>query len=301
MRITGNEFDVGCVVGRFQTHELTEGHIELLKQVTSQHDKVIVLLGLSPLKVTIRNPLDFEARKQMILARFPDVNVLYVKDVPGNDEMWSRAVDRVIGDIIGPNQSVMLYGSRDSFIPSYKGRFPTTELEPSSYISATEVRKKLARAPRASADWRAGVCWAAANQFPTTMTTVDVAVFNEDGDKLLLARKDHEDRWRLIGGFSDPASPTFEADARREVMEEAHIDITEPEYIASHRVDDLRYRGEVNQIKTLLYRATIRSGRPTPDDDIVELRWFDISQLHDEDIVDAHRPLMALLLPQFTH
>lgn len=299
MRVHGTEFDVGIIVGRFQCHELSEGHVDLLKHVTSQHDKVIVLLGLSPLMVTIRNPLDFEARKQMLLEAFPEVSVLYVKDVPGNDSMWSKAVDRVIGDVIGPNASVMLYGSRDSFIPAYTGRFPTTELEASSYISATEVRKKLARAPRASADWRAGVCWAAANQFPTTQTTVDVAVFSEGGGKILLARKEHEDKLRLIGGFSDPASPTFEADARREVQEEAGIAITDPEYVGSHKVDDLRYRGEVNQIKTILFRAKLLHGRPAPDDDICELHWVDVNSLRPDMIVDAHLPLMAMLFPHW--
>jgi bifunctional NMN adenylyltransferase/nudix hydrolase len=297
MRAVEQEADVGVVIGRFQTHELTAGHIELLTEVEKRHPKVIVLLGLSPLMVTTRNPLDFESRKQMIAEQFPDFTILYVKDIPGNDRAWSESLDQIVGDNLTPTQSAMLYGSRDSFVPSYVGRYPTRELEATTYVSASEVRKQLRRKVKPSGDWRAGVVWASANQFPKAITTVDVAVFNDDWTQLLLARKKHEELYRFIGGFSTPESACFEADARREVQEEAQIEITDPQYVGSCRVDDLRYRGEADQIKTLLFKAKLLYGRPSPADDIVECRWFewDLIRLDNVSIVPTHRPLMEML------
>jgi len=63
--------DVGIIIGRFQVHQLTQAHKELIQFVIDRHTKVVIFLGLSPLLVTRNNPLDFESRKQMILKEFP--------------------------------------------------------------------------------------------------------------------------------------------------------------------------------------------------------------------------------------
>ncbi len=42
--------------------------------------------------------------------------------------------------------------------------------------------------------------------------------------------------------------------------EEAGIAITDPEYMGSFVIDDWRYRGERDVIKTLLFRARLLSG-----------------------------------------
>src|SRR5271167_2605495 len=101
--------DVGIIVGRFQVHELHAAHKNLIQSVLDRHDKVITFLGLSPLKYTGENPLDFQARKQMILEQFPTVNVLYIKDKP-SDEAWSRELDEKISDLLSPKQNPTLYG-----------------------------------------------------------------------------------------------------------------------------------------------------------------------------------------------
>ncbi len=94
-------YDVGVIIARFQVHELHEGHIDLIKNVCSEHEKVIIFLGLSPCMVTQNNPLDFESRKQMILDKFPSVNVLYIKDQE-EDKNWSKELDEKINDLIFP-------------------------------------------------------------------------------------------------------------------------------------------------------------------------------------------------------
>ena len=286
--------DVGVIVGRFQIHDLHDGHRDLIKYVRARHGRTIIILGLSPLMNTTRNPLDFHSRKAMILDAFPDVTVLYVKDC-ASDRVWSTKLDEVVSDATSPTQTVTMYGSRDSFIPYYDGRYPTEVLESETYLSATEERRKLRVGVKPNSDFRAGVVYAAMNRFPTSYTTVDVAVFDEQG-RILLARKKDESQYRLIGGFVDPSDTSLEAAARREVQEEAGIAITDPVFVTSRRVDDWRYRGEVDGILTVLFKATILSGRPEPHDDIVEVKWHQREGLDvHRDLVPEHRTLALML------
>lgn len=293
MREKREEYDVGVIVGRFQVPDLHFAHRDLIQHVVDNHHKVIIFLGLSPLMVTQENPLDFEARKQMILAEFPDVNVLYVKDMP-SDDVWSRNLDEKIDDLTTPAQSVVLYGGRDSFIEHYLGKYSTRELEQDVWIAGSEIRKEVSRkSVKASPDFRTGVVWAAYSRFPTVYTTVDIAVFNEDFQKILLGRKANETQFRLFGGFADPKSNSFEQDARREIHEEAGIEITDPKYVGSFNIDDWRYRSEVDIIRTMLFIAKYQSGPARPGDDIAEVRWFMINELDVSMIVPSHREILS--------
>jgi bifunctional NMN adenylyltransferase/nudix hydrolase len=302
MQHRAEQFDVGVIVGRFQVHELHDGHKELIDHVCSQHSKVIMFLGLSHVPVSINNPLDFESRRQMIAADYPDINILYIKDMP-SDEAWSNRLDGMIADVVAPGQSVVLYGARDSFIERYHGRFDTRELvsDSETYYSGTEVRRTIARSSaRSSADFRAGVIFASANRHPIAYCTVDVAIIDGPSHRILLIRKHNERLFRFPGGFSEPTNPSLEADVRREAYEETGVDITDPEYVGSLVVDDWRYRHERDKIKTTLWKAYFRSGRPAPQDtgEIAEVRWFNLEDLKDTDIVPTHRPLLALMRQQ---
>ena len=285
--------DVGVIVGRFQVDELHEAHRDLIEGVMAQHSKVIIFLGLSPARVTRNNPLDFEARKQMILSAYPTVNVLYIKDV-NSDEAWSKQLDKNIGDLVGPTSTVTLYGSRESFIAHYTGKYETCELEQKVFVSGSQIRKELSVKTKASPDFRAGVVWAAHNQYPRSIPTVDVAIWDEKHTKLLLARKEFETKYRFIGGFVQ-GRESYEANARREVSEEAHIDITDPVYVGSFPIDDWRYRRELDCIVTTFFEANYCFGKPTPDDDIEELQWFEFDKLTENDVVDCHKILLKAL------
>lgn len=292
--------DVGVLVGRFQVHDLHEGHRDLIQFVRERHEKVIIFLGVSPLPVSGNNPLDFESRKQMILAEFPEVNVLYVADHPSDAE-WSKILDKQIGHLVAPNQSVVLYGGRDSFIAHYSGKYPTEELLQDKFLSGTEVRKEIARSrAKASPEFRAGVIWASQARFPTAYQCVDVAVLQPDHaagkTKILLGRKSTDKLFRFPGGFSDPGSPSLEVDAKREVAEEMGVEVDGMKYVGSMVVNDWRYRAEPDCIKTALFVGTYVHGRPTPSDDMdAEVRWFDLDALTEKDIVPSHRPLFKML------
>lgn len=296
--------DVGVIVGRFQVHELHSEHKKLIDTVCENHDKVIIFLGLSPVINSSTDPLDFEARKQMILEDYSDVNVLYIKDTP-SDLQWSRSLDAMIGDILHANQTALLYGGRDSFIDHYEGRFPTRELEPEVILSGSAFRKAIAsRKTRAQKAFREGVIWASLSRFKNAYPTVDVAPFRiVDGKKIqiLMGRKDHEDKFRFIGGFVDPEiDNSYEDAARREAVEEANVVLGRLYPGGSRKQDDWRYRRTPDKIFTTFYIAEIKGGTPAPGDDIVELKWFDFDELmgwYDKGVpvVDTHVPLLGML------
>jgi bifunctional NMN adenylyltransferase/nudix hydrolase len=287
--------DVGVVIGRFQVPELHDAHIDLVQSVVDRHPKVIIFLGLSPCKTTYNNPLDFESRKQMILQKFPDVNVLYIKD-ECSDEVWSRKLDSQVEDLLGANQKAVLYGSRDSFIPHYKGHLPVIELEPNRIISGTELRKEASNKVKSSPDFRHGVIWGVNNQYPSCMPTVDVAIVDTVSRRVLLAKKPSEKLYRFVGGFASPKSESYEIDAKREAIEETGLEIGEPEYIGSTLIDDWRYRKENNKIKTMFFVSKYIFGSPQANDDISEVRWFDLNSINDFNIVSEHRPLVTMFL-----
>jgi bifunctional NMN adenylyltransferase/nudix hydrolase len=288
-------YDVGVVVGRFHVHELHEGHKQLMAEVIKSHDRVMVFIGLAHLRNTLKNPLDFRARRQMFSESYPNIDVHYIEDTE-DDGVWSKRLDSEVCKHTSPNQKIVLYGSRDSFLKAYKGRYDTRELEAEIFVSATEIRRRVCNSYFPTKDYRAGMIAATDNRYPTAYQTVDVAVFNNNETELLLARKPDEKGWRFIGGFSDPRSESLEADARREVKEEAGgIEITEPVYVGSTLIDDWRYRNEVDKIKTALFKANFVFGRPEGGDDVAEVKWWKVAELKRNDVMKLHHPLLDKL------
>ena len=295
MKTKAQDAEVGVIVGRFQVPELHDAHKELISKVLNDHPRVLIFLGLSPCKCTYNNPLDYECRRAMIQEAFPDVDVYYINDIP-SDNKWSSELDRQIESVIGANQSVVLYGGRDSFIPYYKGKFPVIELVPDRIISGKEMRKKVGIRSKRSKEFREGAIWAVENQWRSVLPTVDIAIMRNNNSEVLLARKSTEDALRFIGGFSTTDCATYEADAKREVMEESGVEVNEVKYVGSTLIDDWRYQNEQNKIKTLFFTAQYVFGAARASDDIAEVQWCKLDKLKPEDIMPEHRPLVAMLI-----
>lgn len=300
---------VGVIVARVQVASLTPAHVDLIKTVQAQHPKVLLFLGLSAAVGTKNNPLDLEMRRQMIHGYyqaekeygdkpypFKDINILYIKDQP-SDEAWSKLLDTQIRDNLAPGQTALLYGGRDSFIKHYKGKFQTQELIPSSIMSGTAMRDAISRQTKNEQAFREGVIWSVYNQHPRVFATVDVAPINIKEGTILLGRKDNEKDLRFIGGFADPRSTSYEVDAVRELEEEAGIiaELESVKYIGSTLIDDWRYRGEIDKIKTMFYFVPYTGGNVAANDDICEVRWVKIADLNEKMLVDTHKPLYHLL------
>ena len=289
--------DVAVIVGRFQVNELHEAHIDLITSVLNKHDRVLLFLGNSTIRNTLNNPLDYRARRTMIADKFPTVEIHYINDNP-SDTAWTKNLDKLIGEQLLPMQTVTLYGSRDSFLKCYTGKFNTCELEATTFISGTEVRRRVCNNYPPTADYRAGMIAATAYRFPTAFQTVDIAVVNDKGE-LLLARKPEEKKWRFIGGFSDPASVSLEEDAKREVQEEAGVEVGNITYLGSTLINDWRYRGEIDKIKTALFVAKYVFGKPEGADDVAEVKWVSINNLTKNDIVETHHVLIDMFNQKF--
>lgn len=294
--------DVGVIIGRFQVHELHEAHVSLINTIRSLHDKVFIFIGLSPLRNTINNPLDFNTRKKMIQEKYPDIDVYYIEDTR-DDSIWSKNLDKEIRKWTTPRQTVMLYGSRDSFISCYTGTFPVKELESTFFISGTEIRRRIANNFIPSREFRAGVISGTFNRWPAVYPTVDVAIIDFDSkpNRILLGKKKDEPYPRFIGGFSSPTSISYEADVRRETMEETGVEIENIRYVGSTIIDDWRYRGEVDKVKTMLFTAHYIFGRPTAADDIESVMWVPLFDLLDGKVkvMEEHEALVKMLKEQF--
>ena len=119
-----------------------------------------------------------------------------------------------------------------------------------------------------------------------------------------MGRKTIDNKWRLLGGFSDTTDNSYEETARRELTEECgSIEITEMKYEKSFRVDDWRYKSEEDKIITCLFSTDFVNGKPTGSDDIAEVRWFPLkevaSMVAQQLTAEEHGPQLKLLLERY--
>ena len=299
MKTAEQTAEVGVIVARFQSPFLHEGHQEIISAVCASHPKVIVFLGLSPLRCTKHNTYDFATRRAMLEEKYPNVEVFYIDDV-GDNELWSKNLDRLIGKNLAPGHKAVLYGSRDSFINDYLGRYPTIELVPSKFISASEIRRRIGIKAKSTQDFREGMCHVVQNQFPTFHPTVDLAIVDYDQRRLLLAQKPNQRFLRFVGGFTDPLKDkSAEEAAVREGKEETGLDLTVEGYVGSALVNDWRYRYEDDKIMTFFYVMRYGSGVPTANDDIQYVCWKKFGEISEGDLMPMHRPLLSMLNDYF--
>lgn len=311
------KFDIGVVVGRFQIDQLHEGHLALLDHVTSNHNKVIVFLGVASGEHKEDQALGFATRSKMIKSAFPTVETEPLNDMK-DDRKWSKQLDDKIRSVFHHGTAV-LYGGRKSFIPHYHGKHPTRLFEfDRDEVNATSRRHKIAREVRDSEDFRAGILYHAANTYAKSFQCVDLAIIQYPIEEeqlkkdsslkqrpmaILLGRKPHEDKYRFPGGHVEPSDISLESAALREGREEitgVELNI-HPTYVTSMRVDDWRYRKSKNKIMTALYLTEFIYGRPKAADDLESCKWITVNELLKpggiiEHIEEEHRPLMVALL-----
>jgi len=290
--------EIGVIVGRFQAPTLHTGHQEVIQQVLNKHPRVILFLGQSPHICTKKDPFPYYVRRQMIEEKFPTVEVHCLHDV-GDDAKWSATLDRNIDSLVGPGLNTVLYGSRDSFIKSYKGRYPTVELKASTFVSATDIRKQVGIKPVMGEKERNGVVWAMQQQYDKVVPCVDVAIYDQHTDKFLFIRKPEENKIRFCGGHSEPQTDSYETDAVKEAKEETMLDIQDLVYIGSARIDDWRWRNQHDKVKTTFFFAEISPGpqKAEAGDDVKggDVVWVDLDEVNEDMVVTAHHTLLEIL------
>lgn len=290
-------YSIGVFIGRLQVHELHEGHHYAIKQVVEKHKKSIIFLGVPRFVGTKKNPLDFDTRKKMVQNHYPDSVILALPDFSDNFR-WARELDKRIREVY-QHGDVLLYGSRDSFIPYYHeggGKFDTKELEPLGTFAGTDIRRLISEEVRNSVDFRSGVIYQSYNLYPRVLPTVDVAALNEDGDRVLMCKKYDEDGFRFIGGFVIPDDGSNEAAVKRVLRNEAgNIEIGDIKYIGNTKINDWRFRGEEDKIMTTFFSCKHLWGPIQPGGEIAELKWFDIKSIKKSDVVEEHQVLLEML------
>jgi bifunctional NMN adenylyltransferase/nudix hydrolase len=287
------------LIARFQTPYLHEGHRHLLNQVKANHHRVVVVLGVSPVKGSKRNPYDFYTRERLLKEEYPGFIILPLADHP-LDEAWSANLDQLLESTF-PNENFLLYGSRDSFIPFYCGLLPVKELEAQGDYSATCIRNEYSDQVLNSRDFRLGINYACQNTYSKIYPTVDIALFKEERRYLLLGKKKGRAEWRLPGGFVDVTDTDFETAARRELMEECGpVEVSRMRYLGSAKINDWRYRSEEDKIMTLLFATDLIFGEAVAHDDLQKVGWFLVDQLEtmmkEDKVAKEHHPLIRLIL-----
>lgn len=289
----------GVIIARFQTPYLHDGHKYLLDEIRSIHNKVVVVLGVSPVKGSRRNPFDFYTREKLLKQYAPELMVLPLSDHP-SDEAWSKQLDALLQNTF-PQESFILYGSRDCFIPYYSGHLQIVALPELGEHSATAIRNENSDKVLDTIDFRMGINYAYQNTYSKVYPTVDIAVLKDGDTQVLLGKKHNAPQWRFPGGFSDPADDTFEAAARRELQEECgDIEISTMQYVGSAKIDDWRYRSEDDKIVTVFFKTQWVFGHAQASDDLKELAWFSVMELNammqQGTIAKEHQVLVNLLI-----
>ncbi|MBC7981465.1 NUDIX domain-containing protein [Candidatus Parcubacteria bacterium] len=285
---------VGVVVGRFQTPYLHDGHLFTLNKA-AENRNLFVVVGVAQTIADDANPLDFKTREIMLKQAYPNAVIRPIFD-HSSDVAWSMQLDNLIAEHF-PEHEVIMFGSRDSFLPHYHGAHKKEEIEsPIRHLSATALRNDIVREVIDSPEFRAGAIYTSYGIYPTSFQTVDMVIQHSTRPQVIVGRKHGEDKWRFPGGFVDPKDQTLELAAKREVKEEVgNIEIDDIKYVASARVEDHRYRKSKHKVMTTLFVGTYIFGPLTAGDDLEEVRWQDLGTLT-YSLIEGHKPLAELYL-----
>ena len=287
---------LGVVIGRFQIHELHDGHIALLDLVSERHECMLILIGHNSIRFNEVDPFPFHIRKQMLETRYPSAIILPLLDSPISNVHWSSVVDEKVA-AASYNGDAILYGSRSSFIPSYTGRFKTEEVPVFQNCSATQVREEAVKEYVNDPMFRLGWLAAIKEQFKVTDPTVDIVIHTRDWNRILMGRRGQGSPLRFFGGFVDPTDQSYEDAAKRERTEEAlNVTVGEPIYVSSARIDDPRYARSKYGIMTSFYAMEFEGGEALAGDDMGLVEWCDFTPELIERVSPTHHVLFKKLL-----
>ena len=103
----------------------------------------------------------------------------------------------------------------------------------------------------------------------------------KDHQEILLVQRAHEPQkgfWDIPGGFCNPTEHPQET-LHREVMEELGITVDIEKLWNVYAPIPYLYQNTIRYNCDVFYLATLRSGTPTPADDVAGFQWFALSDV----------------------
>lgn len=122
---------VGVMIGRFEGYH--KGHHEHLVRASKENDQVIVLIGSSNSRISIKNPFSAVHRGILIyqnLINDPEVEqectfkFSYLPDHPLDDDAWAENVRQLVNPYVDGGCVVTLYGCDKDSSTFYLNMFP---------------------------------------------------------------------------------------------------------------------------------------------------------------------------------
>lgn len=289
---------LGVVIGRFQVHELHEGHLALLDTVNNRHERMLILIGYNLIRSNPEeNPFTYEIRQQVLASMYPNAIIKPLLDSTIGSEDWSKTVDEKIFSV-SEGEPALLYGGRNSFIPEYSGVFDTVEIPELPNCSGTQLRTAVSAEAMNDPNWRLGWLAALKSQYAITDPTVDMAIHTSDWKHLLLGSRGKGGLLRFPGGFVESDDDSYEDVVVRERGEEVvGARVGTPRYIGSKRIKDPRYGRSRYGVMTTFFAMEYQGGEDVrAGDDIGDVEWCKCVPELIERIVPEHRDLFRMLL-----
>jgi len=125
-------------IGRFQPFH--NGHLDALKNILEECEKVTILIGSSQASKTKKNPWSGKERKEILEKLFENDERVSVKLLPdkNNDKRWIESLLKT-----EPNLSMVYSGNDWVLSLCMEYGIPCEEIKYNINISATEVREKI--------------------------------------------------------------------------------------------------------------------------------------------------------------
>ena len=283
---------IGVIVARFQVPSLHDGHIDLIMKVAEYSDMAIIFLGYKINQPDTKNPFSITVRKAMLESELKKLNLLdrfvidTIEDHPVSSKEWSSDLDDKIN--IHKNNyetkfnnkvEVKLFGSRDSFLAVYDGKFQTEEIKPLLSTSGTQIRGDILdlKEDELNKENRMGMLYAMKHIYPVGMAVADILVYKKEGKDIyfLFGKKSRSNTYGLIGGFFDvDQDDSLESAAIRELKEEVgDVKVKNLKYVTSSKLNDWRYVDNDHKMVSSFFIAEYVSGDPVASDDIAEVLW----------------------------
>lgn len=270
-------YDVIVYIGRFQP--LHNGHIKIIETISQLADRTLVIVGSKSNPVSVKNPWNYEERKDMIQY---SVHVQYmtiagVEDYTYDDYKWINEITKLVEiETIGiKNPKIAIAGYNKDHTSSYLQYFPQWDfIEQKAYkeygtiVNATDIRAELfkdmthhvksivspyvfdvilnmnSKRKEYLINEYNGIIETQAKYGTGNHVATD-AIVVQSGHILLIKRKDSGvDLWAMAGGFLDPKETLIQC-VIRELKEETVLKV--PEKVLLGSIKDVKIFDKIDR------------------------------------------------------